>query len=73
MRFVLIKTVEQQSVLIVHRTRELLVRPRTMLINAIRSHLAEYGSWPGLVDVEALLNLIAQGRDHRVPPVAASA
>jgi transposase len=41
MRFVPIKTVEQQSVLMVHRTRQLFVRQRTMLINAIRAHLAD--------------------------------
>jgi len=72
MRFVPIKSVEQQSVLMVHRTRELLVRQRTMLINAIRSHLAEYGIVAGVGrnGVEALLNLIAQGQDDRVPSLA---
>ncbi len=48
MRFVPIKTVEQQSVLMVHRTRELFIRQRTMLINAIRSHLAEFGIVAGV-------------------------
>jgi transposase len=43
MRFVGIKTVEQQGVLILHRVRDLLVRQRTMLINAVRAHLAELG------------------------------
>jgi transposase len=43
MRFVPVKTVEQQSVLMLHRTRSLLVRPRTMFANAIRAHLAEFG------------------------------
>ncbi len=37
MRFVSVKSTEQQSVLILHRTRDLLVRQRTMLINAITS------------------------------------
>ena len=40
MRFVPIKTPEQQSVLMLHRTRQLFVRQRTTLINAIRAHLA---------------------------------
>jgi transposase len=43
MRFVPVKTAEQQSILMLHRTRNLLVRQRTMLANAIRSHLAEFG------------------------------
>jgi transposase len=43
MRFVAVKSVERQSVLVLHKTRELLVRQRTMLINAIRGHCAEFG------------------------------
>src|SRR6266702_3985115 len=43
MRFVAVKTVDQQSVLMLHKVRELLVRQRTMLINALRGHLAEFG------------------------------
>ncbi|WP_034999359.1 IS110 family transposase [Beijerinckia mobilis] len=43
MRFVPIKTVEQQSILMLHRSRALLVRQRTMLVNALRGHLAEIG------------------------------
>ncbi len=43
MRFVEIKTPAQQSVLMLHRTRHLFVRQRTMLINALRAHLAEFG------------------------------
>jgi len=41
MRFVPIKTPEQQAVLMLHRTRALFVRQRTALINALRAHLAE--------------------------------
>jgi transposase len=43
MRFVAIKSEEQQASALVFRTRDLLVRQRTQLINAIRGHLAEYG------------------------------
>lgn len=43
MRFVPVKSAEQQGVLVLHRSRELLVRQRTMLINAIRGHCAEFG------------------------------
>lgn len=43
MRFVPIKSPDQQSVLMLHRARDLLMRQRTMLLNAIRAHLAEFG------------------------------
>jgi transposase len=43
MRFAAVKSVEQQSVLLLHRARELLVRQRTMLINALRGHCGEFG------------------------------
>lgn len=43
MRFVPVKSADRQSVLVLHRSRELLVRQRTMLINAIRGHCAEFG------------------------------
>ena len=43
MRFVPIKSAEQQSALMLHRTRDLLIRQRTQLINALRAHLAELG------------------------------
>ena len=44
MRFVTFKTEEQQSVLVLHRSRDLLMRQRTMILNAIRAHLAEFGN-----------------------------
>ena len=43
MRFVPIKSAEQQAALMLHRTRDLLIRQRTQLINAARAHLAELG------------------------------
>lgn len=43
MRFVAVKSREQQGVLMLHKSRDLLVRQRTALINALRSHLAEFG------------------------------
>ena len=72
MRFVPIKTEEQQSVLMLHRTRQLFVHQRTSLINAIRSHLAEFGIVAGVGrnGIEALLDLIRKGEDDRVPPAA---
>jgi transposase len=43
MRFVPVKSTEQQGVLVLHRARELLVRQRTMLVNGLRAHMAEFG------------------------------
>ena len=43
MRFVAVETVEQQAVLTLHKSRDLIVRQRTMLISALRGHLAKYG------------------------------
>jgi transposase len=43
MRFIPVKTEEQQATLMMHKTRELLVKQQTMTINALRSHLAEFG------------------------------
>jgi transposase len=67
MRFVPIKTKEQQTVLMLHRTRQLLVRQRTMISNALRGHLAELGivSAKGRNGTAELLRIIA---DRRVSP-----
>ena len=43
MRFVPTKTSEQQSCLMLHRTRHLFIRQQTAVINSIRAHLAEFG------------------------------
>ncbi|GJD66307.1 IS110 family transposase ISMno26 [Methylobacterium frigidaeris] len=43
MRFVAVKTVHRQAVLMLHKVRDLMVRQRTVLINALRGHLAELG------------------------------
>ena len=58
MRYVPIKTEEQQAVLVIHRARDLLVRQRTQLINAIRGHLAEFGliQAQGVPNVKRLLD-----------------
>src|ERR1700739_641110 len=72
MRFVPIKTKEQQTVLMLHRTRQLLVRQRTMLSNALRGHLAELGvvSAKGGKGTAELLRIIADAEDRRIPPAA---
>ncbi len=72
MRFVAVKSAEQQSVLMLHRTRELLVRQRTMLVNAMRAHMAEFGvvARTGLPQVKELLAVISDEEDERIPPLA---
>jgi len=72
MRFVATKTVEQQSCLMIHRTRHLLIRQQTAVINAIRAHFAEFGivAPVGRTGVEELLKVASDGNDKRLPDVA---
>src|SRR6187397_3474495 len=69
MRFVPTKTPEQQSGLVLHRTRHLFIRQQTSVINAIRAHLAEFGivAPVGRRGVEELLGVIADPSDNRLP------
>ena len=61
MRFVAVKSAEQQAGLVLHRSRALLVRQRTMLVNAIRGHMAEFGC-TAAVGRRGLAALLAQLR-----------
>ena len=72
MRFVTIKTPEQQSCLMLHRTRHLFIRQQTAVINAIRAHLAEFGivAPVGRNGVEQLLGVVADSNDKRLPEIA---
>jgi transposase len=72
MRFVEIKTPEQQACLMLHRTRHLFIRQQTAVINSIRAHLAEFGivAPVGRNGVEELLAIVADPRDNRIPEVA---
>jgi len=72
MRFVATKTPEQQSGLTLHRTRHLFIRQQTAVINVIRAHLAEFGivAPVGRKGVEALLDVVANPTDKRVPVIA---
>jgi transposase len=72
MRFVETKTVEQQSCLMLHRTRHLFIREQTAVINVIRAHLAEFGivAPVGRKGVEELLRVIANPADRRIPEIA---
>ena len=72
MRFVATKTPEQQSGLMLHRTRHLFIRQQTAVINAIRAHLAEFGivAPVGRNGVDLLLGVVADAKDKRVPELA---
>jgi transposase len=71
MRFVEVKSPEQQSVMVLHRVRQMLMRQRTQLSNAIRGHMAEFGlAAPiGREGLASLTRLITE-RDERVPAEA---
>ena len=73
MRFVPIKSVEQQAALSLHRTRDLLVRQRTQLINMIRSLLAELGlNLPkGVTHALAFVRRVVGGQAREVPALVA--
>jgi transposase len=72
MRFVSTKTPEQQSCLMLHRTRHLFIRQQTAVINSIRAHLAEFGivAPVGRKGVEQLLDVVADTNDKRLPDLA---
>ena len=72
MRFVATKSEQQQSGLMLHRSRQLLVCQRTMLSNAIRGHMAELGiiAAKGRNGTAELLKNIANEQDDRIPEAA---
>jgi transposase len=72
MRFVETKTTEQQSCLVLPRTRHLFIRQQTSVINAIRAHLAEFGivAPVGRKGLEQLLDVVANAKDKRIPDIA---
>lgn len=72
MRFVPVKSPDQQAVLILHRARDLLVRQRTQLVNALRAHLAEFGQVipQGIQNARKLMTLVAEAEDNSLPDVA---
>ena len=69
MRFVQIKSTEQQGRLMLHRARDLLMRQRTQVINAMRAHLADFGivAAQGRDGIKELLKIIANEEDARLP------
>jgi transposase len=69
MRFVRVKSAAQQAQLMQHRARDLLMRQRTQLINALRAHMAELGvtAPQGREGLKQLLAIIANDEDTRLP------
>jgi transposase len=69
MRFVQVKSAEQQGQLMLHRTRDLLMRQRTQVINALRAHMAELGitAAQGKAGLKELLKIVASEEDARLP------
>lgn len=74
MRFVPVKGADRQSVLVLHRSRELLVRQRTMLINAIRGHCAEFGMIvaQGARSVPDLIEQVRRAPPSTLPELASA-
>jgi transposase len=69
MTVVPVKSAEQQAALMLHAARDLLLKQRTMLVNAIRGHAAEFGlcAPQGLGKVELLLKQVAEDEAIPVP------
>jgi transposase len=69
MRFVQVKSAEQQGQLMQHRARDLLMRQRTQVINALRAHMAELGivAAQGREGIKELLTIVASEEDTRLP------
>ena len=72
MRFVPVKTAEQQAAAMLHRTRALLIRQRTQLINAVRGHLAEFGlvARKGARNFRELAELVRDSTTSALPDAA---
>lgn len=72
MRFVPVKRLDDQAVLVLHKTRDLLVKQRTQQINALRGHLAEFGlvAPKGREGVAKLIVALRRAGRERVPEVA---
>lgn len=69
MRFVPIKSVEQQGLLTLHRSRDLMIGQRTQTTNALRSFCAEFGivAAKGRMPLEELFALVEAEADERLP------
>jgi transposase len=75
MRFVPVKTEEQQAALMLHKARELLIRQQTMVVNALRAHMAELGmiAPQGRGKIKDIIAVIEDGADESIPDLAKAA
>ena len=75
MRFVAIKTEAQQAALMLHKSRALLVRQQTMLVNAMRAHMAELGliAPQGRARINNLIAVIEDDEEDSIPVLAKAA
>jgi transposase len=74
MRFVAVNSKAQQAALMLHETRDLIVRQRTMLVNVVRGHLGEYGitAAKGAAGVRTILKAIYL-QQEQLPDLARAA
>jgi len=72
MRFVTLKTIEQQAIQVLHRSRSLLITQRIQLVNALRAHMAEFGViFPqGLAGAALAIKTLKEGKDKSIPAFA---
>jgi transposase len=71
MRFVAVKSQEQQAVATLHRARDLLIKSRTMQVNALRAHLAEFGfvAAKGIGKLPDLIKIVSEAASERLPDI----
>jgi transposase len=71
MRFVPVKSMEQQSLALLHRSRDLLIKQRTMLVNALRAHLAEFGfvAAKGIGKLPDLIGIVSKAPAEALPAI----
>ena len=72
MRFVPVKSEDQQATLMLHRVRDQLISQRTATINALRGHLTEFGivAVQRQAGMRSLLAVLNEAEDDRIPPLA---
>ena len=75
MRFVPIRSLESQAMLVLHKVRAQLVKQRTTLVNMLRSHMAEFGivAPQGIWRIGELRTIVLDEQDQRLPDLARQA
>lgn len=69
MRFVPVKTIENQAIATLHRSRDLLIKNRTLQVNALRAHLAEFGfvAGKGIGKLPDLIKIVSEAPAEALP------